>query len=212
MMYPKLAGPLAPVVLCALASCAATEIDTSGMLPSPSAEPHRVAEPPRAAESQRSMWADSKHRVHGTVVDPSGAAIAAKVALVSDRGSSSTSVSDGSFELGTNSDFPVTLCAWTKAGKIGWRILETPPGDQAVTLEVSEDGAFLTLVAGSHDDRVSILSDNIPLNNVKFPSGKSLEFVVPAGDVSFGTVGTQEHAPDRRSARMVPGSSMTVSF
>ncbi|MFT6108050.1 MAG: hypothetical protein ACJA2W_000960 [Planctomycetota bacterium] len=194
------------VLLCAMASCAAPEGEANGVQPT---EPRDAAPPLRPTNS---FWADADYVIRGNVVDGSGAPIAAKVELVDAHGSTSTSASAGKFELGAYRDFPQTLCAWTKDGKIGWRVLESPPADGLMTISVVEVGAFLTLVPGDGNDRVSILSGQVPLHDVKFPAGEARTFVVPAGEISFGTKGMNGQAADRRSARMSPGSTLSVSF
>lgn len=190
----------------ALVSCAAVPSETNNV------QPVAAAEAQRSTRSTSDFWADADHVVRGTVVDNSGAPLAAKVALVSTNGSCSTTVPNGQFELGTSGAFPRTLCAWTKDGRIGWRVLESPPTDGPVRIKVTEEGAFLTLVPGDRSDRVSILSGDVPLHDVKFPAGESRTFVVPASAINFGTKGKPGQPADRRSVQLDAGSRTTVSF
>ncbi len=188
-------------LFCAMVSCAA-----------PGDEVQNVQHPAKSQVAVSSFWVDADHIVRGNVVDHSGAPIAAKVALVDEGGSTSSSVSAGKFELGVYGDFPQTLCAWTQDGRINWRVLESPPNGGDVTISVVDQGAFLTMVPGERHDRVSILCDGVPLHDVKFPAGEARTFVVPASLISFGTKGTKEHAADRRTARMAPGSTVVARF
>ena len=206
MKIPMYLGLVGPLALWTLASCAAPEPQTERVQPT---APAAAKSSPKAANP---FWAEASYIVRGNVVDPSGASVAGKVALVSGSGSTSTSVSGGGFELGVYGEFPRTLCAWTHDGRIGWRVLEAPP-EGPVDIEVSEDGAFLTLVPGDRSDRVSILSGAVPLHDVKFPAGETRTFVVPAAsEISFGTKGMDGNEADRRTARLTPGSATTVSF
>ena len=202
--FPRLALSC-PLALLVLGACATVD----------HTHEHSQGHPQEREASVRpanSFWNGADHIVRGTVVDASGAPIAAKVALVDANGSTSTRVSDGVFELGVYGDFPRTLCAWTPDGKIAWRVLQSPPGDRSVTMDVMEEGGTLTLIPGSYDDRISILTGGVPLHDVKFPAGEARTFVVPAGDIEFGTKGTDGHPADRRTLHVTPGAVTEVSF
>lgn len=172
----------------------------------------RISEASARERGPDSFWRGVDYMVKGRVLDAAGEPLAAKVALVGSRGSSSLSVDGQPFELGSRGDFPRTLCAWTPDGRIGWSVLTAADIEEEVTVGEFQEGAHLTVVAGGHNDRVSIDVDGVPIHNVKFPAGESLTFVVPAREISFGTVGTETHKADRRLVRLAPGEAVTVTF
>ncbi|MEM9378458.1 MAG: hypothetical protein AAGB93_00820 [Planctomycetota bacterium] len=160
-------------------------------------------------------WAGSDHRVEGVIVDAEGQPLRGKVAIVSAGGSTSSSVSAGTFEVGTHAGFPKTLCAWTEDGLFTSKILRSSADAEAYQeLTLFERGAFLELYAGGTDQRVTVVAAGTPLHDVSFPAGIVRTFVVPATEVSFGPYRGDTAVEDRalRTAWLAPGEKRTVTF
>lgn len=161
------------------------------------------------------FWAGCEHRVQGVIVDAAGQPLRGKVAVVDAGGSSSSGVSAGTFEVGTDGGFPKTLSAWTEDGLFTSRILRSSADAETFQeLTLVERGAFLELQAGETDQRVTVLAAGTPLHDVSFPAGVVRSFVVPATEVSFGAYAGGTTPGDRalRTARLGPGERLAFSF
>lgn len=210
MNHPRLTQIVFASLLSLLPS-GAMSCSSVDLAPAPRVEA-RLSAASSADQARDDFWKRADFMVRGRVLDDTGEAVKAKVALVDGNGSTSTGTGPEGFDLGGSGGFPHTLCAWTPDGRIGWSVLEAADLEGEVRVEGLQPGAQLTLVPGDYHDRVSIEVDGVPIHNVKFPAGEPRTFVVPARQISFGTVGTKDHPADRRTARLSPGETMTVSF
>lgn len=123
--------------------------------------------------------------VRGIVVDEDGSPVKARVAVVRENGSNSTTTT-GNFALPAPKLGSATLTATTEDGQIAWKTITA--GDEGpFALIAKQPGAFLELeLRGGEDARVAVFQGDVRLHDLTLRPHKAQTLVVPVGRVEFG--------------------------
>ncbi|MEM6675512.1 MAG: hypothetical protein AAF726_21865 [Planctomycetota bacterium] len=146
--------------------------------------PEPAVPDPTRVEAHAERFFDPPY-LRGFVVSEDGTAVKAKVAIVRENGSSSTS-SSGPFTLPAPKAGPAVLVATTGDGRIGWLpvdVMEEGP----VSIVPDRAGGFLELVnLGEEAARVAVFAEDERLYDMTLHPDEPQTVVVPVGCVRFG--------------------------